>query len=199
MKKLLVTVFSTLAIAVTGAFSAYSQEYHEAALLDATGPVKEIIVNKVKCAVKKRTIPFLPSGKAEYSLSSFNEEGYPISNLAKVGKLSDTQTYTWNTDFTLAGIETVIHVLGNECVSTEFSYDNGERVPATEVVTYWKPADKGEVRKVTCKEEYSYSGYEYDSRGNWIARSVVLATTDYGKKNKTKTKEYRQTRTITYY
>lgn len=175
-----------------------AQEYHSAAMYEATGPVKEIVFNKVKKEFKKQTVKFLESGREEWSLMTFNDEGYPVNSSQKVGALKENIDITWNPDNTVAGIEQFSDVLGKSGMSISFSYA-GSSAPSGMKVEYWKPKKGTDERVVSEIVEYTFSDYEYDSHGNWIGRKVVKVTEELGKKPKTSQTQYIQTRTISYY
>lgn len=178
--------------AIVGCFASVAQNYHGALLWDATGDVKEIKYKTENPVMPQKKIKFDKDGKISRSMIVYNNDGLPYGMDMNFGPMKSVIRFAFTPDSLLQKVEIEANVGRTGNMTSLFEYDG-------KTMTGQKVEGRSEDNTEKGKElEYVFSGYEYDSKGNWTGRDVKLKMTDC-KKNETTEKEYRETRQITYW
>lgn len=169
-------------------------EYHGRALYGLVGNVKSVKwKTKAKRLYPESNPSFFENGLLCNSTLFYDSDGYPIgSSMVANNKFSITVDVKYGEDHRVGQITETGQSYGSNFTTTDdFEYSpDGMLVKETVTETDVK---SGKAKKV----EMRYSDYQFDSTGNWISRSVTSITTK--ENGSTKTSEFVETRTITYY
>lgn len=134
--------------------------FHDVEANEALGQVKSI---KTSWQGNNNFITFSQEGRMssdELDDADYDADGYIKTAVLKVGGVTVVQTYEWEHGM-IKAVTSAMPSLGNMTTTTTREYDNRKVVVA----------ESTEASGIVVRMEYS--GYLFDSRGNWIRRKVT--------------------------
>lgn len=172
-----------------------AQQFHGASLFDCFGDVKEIKYEKKYPLLKNKKWSFTNDGKLNKSLLTYNEQGYPAGAGFSMGNQGLNLNIEYDRDNHIKTLSLQSNVLG-KCLnmSVEFVFNGNQMVEMTADIVS-KDSNKTMV--------FKYSDYKFDSRGNWVERSVAETSFNKYIENPSaaseETRNYVEKRSIRYY
>lgn len=189
-KERFVMAAATLAVAIAGAgiSEAQAQKYKSGILWDLKGPVKEVKTDSPFPMAEKK-MKFSEEGHIKNRRMSYDEACRPVGYSLEDGDAYIRVKVTYTPD---GRIDRITHVgnNGEGETATVFTFDNDGR--KTDSVNMLSQAADG-----TMTMDLDFSNYIYDTRGNWISRTVNL--TRHAAGADPQTAQFVETRQIKYY
>ncbi len=188
---------------------AQDNKFKEGLIYDVKGPVASVRLHTDAPGYFNNAL-FDTDGKTIGSVMKFDKNGYPIGWIID----KDNSTYeqektfglfevTYDDNYRIASLKMKCEIKGatftlaNGSVTENKYFHYRDNSDNTSEITEMKMIYT--INGTAHDINFSYTNYVYDNHGNWISRNVVETIEPLNNSEKSETREYVETRTISYY